>query len=375
MQCNTAKGIRTGRGTAKVGLKNAFLYDDPMFPTAKGSRFDIDKRLSRRALIDPDNPNNARRMNKEKAFHDYQTQEIQRHADHRKRVKTWEEQKKARMKAAWIGAGISVATGMLSGEGHGFSTNFSGKGKNANVAGRAWQGMKGSWAGRAKWLGGTGENWKSRATWLGGEGPKAGGYGAKFGFRNSSDLHSRMKESGIQPSGVGGSYSRRDVNAFLGQGDWGDIKVGRLYNWAKRNASGGYNRDDVPALLMGGEYVINRDAVNKYGRQFFEDINSGRGTGVKTFARGGFVTKDNSSGGSRFSKGGADMTNNVNITVNVSQEGGVTSSVSGGGMGESEGRNFAGMIQKQVMKVIVEQRRQGGVLSPSMLRSDNRTVG
>lgn len=57
-------------------------------------------------------------------------------------------------------------------------------------------------------------------------------------------------------------------------------------------AAGGYisrgsgNKDDVPAMLMKGEYVLNKNAVSKYGTQFFEDLNSGK---IKKFASGGIV--------------------------------------------------------------------------------------
>lgn len=44
-------------------------------------------------------------------------------------------------------------------------------------------------------------------------------------------------------------------------------------------------RDDVPALLMGGEYVMNKKAVQKYGPQFMESLNSGN---IPKFAKGGY---------------------------------------------------------------------------------------
>jgi TP901 family phage tail tape measure protein len=59
----------------------------------------------------------------------------------------------------------------------------------------------------------------------------------------------------------------------------------------QKRASGGLitggsgSKDDVPALLMGGEYVVKKDAVNKYGRGFFEQLNSGA---VPQFANGGY---------------------------------------------------------------------------------------
>ena len=51
-------------------------------------------------------------------------------------------------------------------------------------------------------------------------------------------------------------------------------------------SGGSGSRDDVPAMLMGGEYVINKKAVSKYGMGFFEALNSGS---LKGFARGGQV--------------------------------------------------------------------------------------
>jgi len=45
-------------------------------------------------------------------------------------------------------------------------------------------------------------------------------------------------------------------------------------------------RDDVPAVLMAGEYVIRKSAVQKYGSGMMESINSGNLTG---FATGGMV--------------------------------------------------------------------------------------
>ncbi len=45
-------------------------------------------------------------------------------------------------------------------------------------------------------------------------------------------------------------------------------------------------KDDVPAMLMGGEYVIKKSAVKKYGSNFLDALNSGS---IKGFANGGGV--------------------------------------------------------------------------------------
>ena len=69
--------------------------------------------------------------------------------------------------------------------------------------------------------------------------------------------------------------------------------IGNMFNNGSGFASGGAikggsgTKDDVPAMLMGGEYVIRKNVVNKYGKDFFDRLNSGK---VKGFAAGGPVT-------------------------------------------------------------------------------------
>jgi len=52
---------------------------------------------------------------------------------------------------------------------------------------------------------------------------------------------------------------------------------------------GSGSKDDVPAMLMGGEYVVNKKAVSKYGAQFLESVNNGTLTG---YAQGGMVASE-----------------------------------------------------------------------------------
>ena len=51
-------------------------------------------------------------------------------------------------------------------------------------------------------------------------------------------------------------------------------------------SGGSGNKDDIPALLMGGEYVINKSSVSKYGTGFMESLNRGS---LPKFASGGIV--------------------------------------------------------------------------------------
>ena len=67
-----------------------------------------------------------------------------------------------------------------------------------------------------------------------------------------------------------------------------------------KNAAGGIIQggggvvDDVPALLTGGEFVMKKSAVQRYGVDFMNKLNAGS---VPGFNRGGSVFSFNTSGG------------------------------------------------------------------------------
>ncbi len=71
-----------------------------------------------------------------------------------------------------------------------------------------------------------------------------------------------------------------------------DMFTGGVGGFFTKKASGGLisggsgTKDDVPAMLMGGEYVIKKSAVKKYGSKFLDSLNNG---GIKGFAKGGGV--------------------------------------------------------------------------------------
>ena len=76
--------------------------------------------------------------------------------------------------------------------------------------------------------------------------------------------------------------------------------VGRPYqaydpsqpNYVDGKASGGSIKDNVPALLMGGEYVMSQQAVRNYGTNFMNQLNNGS---LPRFADGGLVPNSNGS--------------------------------------------------------------------------------
>jgi hypothetical protein len=52
---------------------------------------------------------------------------------------------------------------------------------------------------------------------------------------------------------------------------------------------GSGTKDDVPAMLMGGEYVMKKSAVNRYGKGFLDALNNGK---MRGYATGGLVDPD-----------------------------------------------------------------------------------
>lgn len=72
------------------------------------------------------------------------------------------------------------------------------------------------------------------------------------------------------------SYIGSGTLNFLGKASGGQI------------IGGSGVKDDVPAMLMGGEFVINKKAVQKYGPNFLNALNNGN---ISGYAKGGKVQK------------------------------------------------------------------------------------
>jgi TP901 family phage tail tape measure protein len=138
--------------------------------------------------------------------------------------------------------------------------------------------------------------------------------------------------------------------------------------YMKKFAKGGSSEDNIPALLMDGEFVMRKEAVNSYGKRFFDDLNMGR---VKKYANGGEVNNSNDSSTSNYSP-----TNNVSVVVNLNQD--QNNQDNKGYKNENQEassneenkkiRELAVRVREQVMKVITEQQRPGGLLSSAIYR-------
>jgi len=295
-------------GNANIRLNNSFTYDNPARPTS--GVFDIDPRLSSYALDDENNPQNALRMRREDLLYSYLRDKDIYEEQKRDTIKQVKRQKRNILISSYISAATSVA------------------------------------------------------------GAYAGSYsGSKLG----------PAQSGATLSGRG--YQ----GTYMGKG----------------MAEGGMVGDSIPALLTGGEYVMSRQAVATHGVSFFNSINSGRG-----YAMGGLVGRDvsgadsnltqkmNESAGklleaadsikSSFSNNrgtGKDLvtasspiTNNVSINITLEKDGNVKSDTKSGSGNNNDqdsknnnqqenAKKLGEMIQVVVLKEIIKQQTQGGLLS------------
>lgn len=237
-----------------------------------------------------------------------------------------------------------------------------------------------------------------------------------FGSQNFGGFGGLGYQSGFSSTG----------NAFSNYFSTGS-RLGITPSWASR-ANGGMiyggtsAKDDVPAMLMGGEYVIRKNIVDKMGEPFLNRLNRGQvqgfaeggpvGTGLPSIGGAGNTQQDNSRSQfvesisklvrsleqlnkgieeqNRDSKDASDsaaspsdsssasgVVNNISINVNVDQNGKTTDSTkeedqSGDSKDETDQEKFkktmeksrvlAELLRQQVLKTIVEEQRPGGVL-------------
>ena len=131
----------------------------------------------------------------------------------------------------------------------------------------------------------------------------------------------------------------------------------------RRYASGGSPVDDIPALLMGGEYVLSRETTNKYGKKFLDSLNRGA---APRFADGGMVGGESMADkvdkiSNKLETGGAST--NVSININVSQNGMAQTSVEGNSKQDGvDYKKLGDQVRAIVIEEISTQKRVGGML-------------
>ncbi len=132
-----------------------------------------------------------------------------------------------------------------------------------------------------------------------------------------------------------------------------------------RFASGGYlpygNRlnDTIPALLSGGEYIVNSRAVRRYGVGGLNRINSG----VARFEDGGLVGDSGTNINSNTAQSSAPNNFSINITVNANNN--TETNEQGTSTNEElQDRNarLGQKIKEVCLQVITNEQRSGGLL-------------
>lgn len=291
-------------------LRNEFSYASGR-PTS-GS-FNRDSRLSAFAIMDSNNPMAQLALERQQIFDQYQIE-----------FAAYEEQKKAAMRA------------------------FKKQQKSTIVQGFINMGLQMAANALAQ---GAGE---------------AGGDFGKTGDLSGTSAAAHTPPSAQQITNINQAYSKMSPARIARQG-MTQVQVRRANGGLiKAFARGGMNRDNVPALLMGGEYVINKQSVDKYGVNFFDGINKGR---LPRFQEGGAVGMAESAGGGS----PLNNTNNFSININIDQSG--TASVSNDPTDQGASQNtqaaeeeqernkrLGERIQTVVQAEIVDQLRPGGLL-------------
>lgn len=186
-----------------------------------------------------------------------------------------------------------------------------------------------------------------------------------YGMGKLGSMSKTISGSGIKSGGVGlASYGA--TNNTIGTAASGPMAFGSFTNsmfkvpykayggMIHRYASGG-PVDDVPALLMSGEYVMNRQSSSKYGRRLLDSMNQGR---LPRFADGGEV------GGSTTTttESNAKMMGDVSININVSGQTSQTEAQGNTNQGGIDYKKMSERIKAVVIETINEEKRLGGSL-------------
>ena len=393
----------SGLNTKDIGQGISALqtYMDQMKGEAK-----IDPKLTNYALTDETNRANLERMQTEQNYYDYQSylndslnQNIYTKAQaeyvYKQQLDAYNRKQKQSMQAAWINAGMAIGGSLLGGLG--------GMGGMGGGAAGASGGIGGSIGGSSGF--GASFGMGSAGSAVASSTAAAGG-GGLFGM---SPMMSQLGMAGLL--GIGSAAAAAASSMFGGGSQYPNTRrqssssSGLQYSNRFKFAEGGMAQDDVPALLMNGEYVVSKDAVQKYGSNFFDKLNRGN---VNKFANGGQVgpinefknpdiieqmSSDSNINNQTQSSDVAQaltnlndtlnkntsnegMVNNINISVNIESDGNVSENKSSSSDGEDKNSDddsnktsgqkmkaLTEMIKENTLKTIIEQRRPGGLLA------------
>ena len=123
------------------------------------------------------------------------------------------------------------------------------------------------------------------------------------------------------------------------------------------NRGGAVGPDVIPAMLTPGEFIMSRDAVNKYGLGMLTKMNQGV-MSMATMQNGGVIGPAPSPSASIEN---SSVNNNSEFTFNI--QGGNTEQEGQGGSENEQQRAFSQRIREAVTTVVAEESRRGGSLS------------
>jgi len=354
----------------------------------------VDPNLSNYALSDTDSIKNQERMQKEVDYKDYvgylmdsynqnTATMVSAQQAYAKELDAYNRQQKQMLQSAWMSAIMGIAGGAMMGFGGGMG-GMGGPKASAFA-------MPGGMGGTSSALG---SNYGAITSLYGGA-QQSGGFSSLFSSKNLPML-------GMLGAGAIGSPMLQNVlkgNGTSYASSSGRTSSGLTTSNRFRFASGGMAEDDIPALLMGGEFVVNKNAVKKYGTGFFEKLNNGQ---VRGFADGGQVGNSILGGGTESSlnvdilttaiadlnetlknqkdkqTSSAGDTNNITIQISMEADGKTTENSqdnsnssdqndenknSNKAAKEKNMKEFTQLIKQNVISTIIEQKRPGGLLS------------
>lgn len=123
-------------------------------------------------------------------------------------------------------------------------------------------------------------------------------------------------------------------------------------------------RDDIPALLMGGEFVLNKRAAMAIGHDRLQQWNDG---GYMKFADGGVVPSRYATSPATVDAGsGAMPTKSVTINITVHKDGSKTADVQADDTKDTElMTGLARQMEAMIDEKLQQQQRIGGTLNPT----------
>ena len=403
-------GAENTSGLDTKDMRSGLSALDAYIKQLKGEN-NVDPNLSNYALSDPESIKNQERMQKEVDYKDYvgylmdtynqnTATMVSAQQAYAKQLDAYYQQQDQAMQSAFLSAGMAIAGGAIMGFGGGMGGIgglFGSKASSFALPGG--MGSTGSSNMAYNFLG-SGPNMSS----LNGMAGTSSALGKSYGATGFSSLFSskNLPMLGMLGAGVVGSPFLQ--NMLKGSGTSYASSSGRTSSGLTtsnrfRFASGGMAEDDVPALLMGGEFVVNKNAVKKYGTGFFEKLNNGQ---VRGFADGGQVGNSVLGGGTESTlnidilttaisdlnetlknqkdteSASAGDTNNITIQISMESDGKTTENSQGNSSSsnsndkdnnsdksekEKNVKEFTQLIKNNVISTIIEQKRPGGLLS------------